>query len=113
MSSDFSWLRTTRKPGRPPFLVTRHACFYDGTRGTEGTAAGLPVGLEGRGKVRVPATRGIGGRPRPATLCTQTATLICSPLLYLAGALRASRRGEGAVPQATGRGISRGACALY
>ena len=52
VSSDFSWLRTTRKSGRPPFLVTRHACFYDGTRGTEGSAAGLPVGLEGRGKVR-------------------------------------------------------------
>ena len=31
---------------------SRHACFYDGTRGTEGTVGGLPIGLEGRGKVR-------------------------------------------------------------
>ena len=107
MSSDFSWLRTTRKPGRPPFLVTRHACFYDGTRGTEGTTAGLPIGLEGRGKVRVPAMRGIEERPRPATPCTQAATL------YVAGALRAARRGEGALPQATGWHLLGGACALY
>ena len=52
VSGDFSWLRTTRKAGKPSFLVTRHACFYDCTRGVEGQADGLPIGLEGRGKVR-------------------------------------------------------------
>ena len=52
VSSDFSWLRTPRQPGRPRFLVTRTACFYDCTRGVEGQADGLPTGLEGRGMVR-------------------------------------------------------------
>lgn len=51
-SDDFSWLRGTRKAGKPPFLVTRHACFYDCTRGKEGQTDGLPIGLESRGKAR-------------------------------------------------------------
>ncbi|EOD40267.1 hypothetical protein EMIHUDRAFT_446781 [Emiliania huxleyi CCMP1516] len=52
VSSDFSWLRKTRLEGKPPFLVTRHACFYDCTRGREGEERGLPTGLESRGKAR-------------------------------------------------------------
>jgi hypothetical protein len=50
--ADFHWLRSTRKPGKPPYLVTRHSCYYDCARGKEGHADGLPIGLEGRGKVR-------------------------------------------------------------
>lgn len=52
LGSDFGWLRTTRKPGKPSFLITRHSCFYDCTRGTEGQAMGLPIGLDSRGKVK-------------------------------------------------------------
>ena len=51
-SGDFTWLYTTRKAGKPSFLVTRHACFYDCSRGLEGQSDGLPIGLEARGKAR-------------------------------------------------------------
>ena len=74
--------------------MTRHACFYDGTRGTEGRAAGLPIGLEGRGKVRA-CNAGLGLiRANRAQINLLAQNLTLGPqaaTLCFAGALRAAR----------------------